>query len=84
MMDKGSMRELVAEVQHEIWAHWMEYMFSQCERVEDAKGVLQIPSDKVYRWIRQMNTPYAELSDKERESDREQADKVLNVLGMEE
>ena len=39
-----------------------------------------MPEEKYDRWARQMNTHYFELSEKERESDRDQADKILAVL----
>jgi hypothetical protein len=39
-----------------------------------------IPVDKIRHWHRQMNTPYSELSEYEKESDREQADKVLEII----
>lgn len=74
-------REELAAVQHEIWAHWTKYQFSICQHNED--GTITIPADKVERWSRQMNTLYSELSDKEKESDRDQADKVLKVLADE-
>ena len=75
------LREQLADVQHGIWAHWMRYQFSQCRRPDLADdGSLIIPADKVQRWQRQMDTEYADLSDKERESDRHQADKVLAVV----
>ena len=31
-------------------------------------------------WQRQMNTKYGELSEKEKESDRHQADKIIKML----
>ena len=75
------LREQLADVQHEIWAHWMRYQFSQCRRPAIADdGSLIIPTDKVERWTRQMNTPYSDLTDKEQGSDRHQADKVLAVV----
>lgn len=75
------LREKLADVQHGIWAHWMRYQFSQCRRPDLADdGSLIIPADKVQRWQRQMDTEYADLTDKERESDRHQADKVLAVV----
>ena len=61
--------EYHAERQHQIWAHWMEYQFSLCQ--EQADGSLVIPAEKVERWKRQLTTSYAELSEDERESDRE-------------
>lgn len=78
MSDNKNLREELADVQHAIWAHWMQYMFS-CGTF-DEQGNWIMPWDKARRWQRQMDTPYAELTDKERESDRDQADKVLAVL----
>ena len=72
-----SKREILADVQHEIWSSWMEYLFQQCILVSEG---MAIPFDKVSRWVRQMNTSYSELSEGEKDSDRDQADKVLEVL----
>lgn len=72
------MKEKIASVQHDIWSHWMKYMFSVCRR--ESGDVLIIPPEKVRRWSRQMYTPYSELTEKEKASDRIQADKVLNVI----
>ena len=75
------MIEEIAAVQHEIWSHWMKYLFQcsfQFEKFKDGSAL--IPADKVKRWKRQMNTPYSELTEKEKESDRDQAQKVIRVL----
>ena len=71
-------REKLADVQHDIWSHWMRWQFSCCKVNQD--GSLTIPSDKVERWQRQMDTSYSSLSDNEQESDRHQADKIIGVL----
>lgn len=73
-----TLREQLADVQHAIWAHWMRYQFSACQRNED--GSFTIPADKVKRWERQIGAYYGELTEQERESDRHQADKVLKVI----
>ena len=73
-----SVREEIAAVQHEIWAHWMRYLFDCCEA--GSTGELIIPSDKVWHWKRQMTIKYSDLTEKEQGSDREQADKILRVL----
>ncbi len=39
-----------------------------------------IPAQMVARWTRQMNTPYADLPENEKESDREEADKIIAIL----
>ena len=63
--------ERIAAVQHEIWSHWMRFLFGEC--------VVIAPAELERRWRRQMNTPYAELTEEEKESDREQARKVINA-----
>lgn len=73
------LHEKLAETQHEIWASWMKYLFSVSIQNED--GSCMIPADKVIRWKRQIKTPYSELSEQEKDSDREQADKVAIVFG---
>ena len=74
----ATLREKIADVQHGIWAHWMSYQFSVCQYNED--GSVTIPADKVERWMRQQGAPYSALTEKERESDRHQADKVLALF----
>lgn len=56
----------------------MIYLFDLCQQNGD--GSVTIPADKVKHWQRQMNTPYSGLSEREKESDREQADKVLRAI----
>lgn len=70
--------EALADIQHDIWCHWMRYLFSVCTTNED--GSCTIPADMAERWKRQMETEYHRLSESEKESDREQAAKVLDVL----
>lgn len=71
-------RETLADTQHEIWSHWMRYVFLICPRNED--GSVTIPANSVERWQQQMNTPYAELAEREQASDLEQADKVIAAI----
>lgn len=73
-------REALAEYAHEAWSGWMRYMFSKCN---DWDGVLLIPSESVARWQRQMNTPYADLPESEKASDRDEADKILALVRQE-
>lgn len=88
MKSNQELRERLAEVSHEIWSHWMKWQFSVCESsIELASGKRielgmkqLIPDAKVERWTRQLETPYEELTEQEKESDREQADKILAVL----
>jgi hypothetical protein len=74
------MLDKLANLQHEIWSHWMRYLFEISSQNED--GTVTIPADKVERWKRQMNTKYPELSNDEQESDLEQARKVIAVISQ--
>lgn len=78
MPDPTDKRERLADIQHEIWSHWMRYQLSICAPNPD--GSMTIPADKVARWQRQMGSPYSALSAREQESDRIEADKILKVL----
>jgi DICT domain-containing protein len=73
-------REKLAVVQHEIWSHWMEYLFSVC--LENQDGSYTIPADKAERWKRQLKTRYNELTEAEKQSDLQQADKVLSAINL--
>lgn len=70
--------EQLANIEHERWSHWQKYMHSKGVRQSD--GSLLIPAELVEQWDRQIATPYAELSDVEKESDREQVQKYLPTI----
>jgi len=75
-----NIREQLAALAHEQWSGWMQYLFSKCERSLSQQVV--IPYWAVERWRRQMTTPYADLSEEEKNSDREEADKMLAIIGL--
>jgi predicted RNase H-like nuclease (RuvC/YqgF family) len=62
----------------------MEYLFSKCfaevGQFDKDTGNLIIPEWAVNRWRRQMRTPYAELPENDKESDRKEADRFLAIL----
>lgn len=70
--------EQLAAIEHERWAHWQQYVHDQCERQDD--GSLVIPAELVARWQVQIETPYAELTEREKDSDREQVRRYLPVV----
>ena len=76
------LREQLAALAHEQWAGWMEYLFSKCEDYADGEGGLHLPQWAVERWQRQVGTPYADLSEKEKENDRQEADRVLMLMAL--
>jgi hypothetical protein len=71
--------EVLAAVEHERWSHWQRYMHSKCVR-HGNEGALLIPADLVKQWEKQIATPYSELSEAEKESDREQVRKYLPLI----
>ncbi len=72
--------EAAAAIEHERWSGWMKYLFSKCEPI--VEGAL-IPLDSVAHWTRQIQTPYAELSEREKESDRKEARKHPAIAALE-
>jgi hypothetical protein len=72
------LREQLADLEHARWSHWMRWMFD-CGTT-NADGTWTMPADKVERWQRQMNTPYAGLSEREKDSDRAEVDKTLALI----
>ncbi len=73
-----SLVEDLAAVEHERWAHWQRYMHGKGERRIDGSVVL--PPDLVARWEGQLARGYAELSEAEKESDREQVRRYLPII----
>ena len=73
----NELRERLAAYAHGAWAHWMKYMLGGPRTID---GDFVIPKERVDRWVRQMNTEYADLPAEEKPSDRHQADKILEVL----
>ncbi len=71
-------REKLASLAHEQWSGWMEYLFSKTISSSDGSAI--IPQEYYERWKRQMITPYSSLPDNEKESDRLEADRVIELL----
>jgi hypothetical protein len=70
--------ESLAAVEHERWSHWQRYVHSKGIRQPD--GSLLLPAELVARWDKQIATQYEELDDQEKESDREQVRKYLQLI----
>ncbi len=80
MPEEKALLEQLAAIEHERWAHWQRFMHRKGERKPD--GSLVLPADLVAKWERLIETPYAQLTDKERESDREQVRRYLPVVAQ--
>ena len=75
--------EKLADIEHQRWSDWMEYMFS-CAIISGDDNIkirtLGFPTGQYENWKRQIDTPYLELSEKEKESDREQVRRYLPII----
>lgn len=60
--------EEFAELQHQIWSHWMKWMFKNGGQFH--MGLWKMNPLKEQRWKRQMLTPYEELPEGEKDGDR--------------
>lgn len=84
-MDRGELNrsldellEQLASIEHDRWSHWQRYLHSKGVRQPD--GSLLLPSELVRHWETQLETSYDQLSDSEKESDREQVRKYLPII----
>ena len=68
MKSEINLIEKLAELEHEQWSHWTKHFLSNIN-----------PENKK-RWKKQMTIKYHQLSEKEKESDRKWARKVLEIL----
>ena len=70
MSDPDNMEEL-AHLEHEQWIHWTGYMLDKIiseAREYNVGDIGEIPSIK--HWMRQLETKYEDLTEREKESDR--------------
>lgn len=73
------LREQLAALAHAQWSGWMVYLFGLSRSNGD--GTITIPAELVARWQGQIATPYQELSEREKDSDRVEADRVIALIG---
>lgn len=79
LLETPELMEKLAAIEHERWAHWQQYMHDLCQRAGD--GSLIIPAQLAQRWQTQIDTPYEDLTESEKDSDREQVRRYLPVIG---
>ena len=72
------MRESFAKLAHSQWSGWMKYLFEK--GVFNKDGSWTMPPWAVKRWMQQLKTPYSELTEDEKNSDRKEADKFLALI----
>lgn len=77
-MTQEELIEALADKEHASWARWMQYLFSQCNK--DLDWNMTISGSLVKRWMRQIETPYAELSEREKQSDRDEVEHIMPII----
>ncbi|EKS71737.1 hypothetical protein [Caballeronia zhejiangensis] len=70
--------EDLARIEHERWSHWQMYMHGKGSRQPD--GSLLLSHDLVEHWDRQIRTAYDDLTESEKEGDREQVRRYLPLI----
>jgi hypothetical protein len=74
----AQLTEQLAAAEHERWAHWQRYVHSK--GLQQPDGSIVLPADLVSRWEQQIATQYAQLTEQEKESDRDQVRKYLPLI----
>lgn len=74
----SELRETLANSEHERWSRWMRYLFSKCVRNDD--GSMTIPAGLVVWWQHECYTSYAELTEKQKDSDHKEADRTIDIM----
>lgn len=88
--DDADVVEALADLEHRQWAHWTGHMLEVLREVVglgfyEARSLSPEPPgiakarEALARWDRQIATPYADLSEAEKDSDREWARKARGV-----
>lgn len=82
-MTEQELIEHLADAEHASWARWMAYLFSKCnagEHLPNEYPEMTVPSALVSRWHTQAVTPYADLSEQEKQSDRDEVAHILPFI----
>ena len=75
MQDK-ELKEELANIEHERWSDWQKH----CHKVLRENCPSPELEKVLERWDRQIATPYSELSEKEKDSDREQVERYWHLI----
>jgi hypothetical protein len=70
--------ERLAALEHERWSGWMRYLFTKGYCRDD--GAFVMNAESVHWWTHLAETPYADLTEESKESDRAEVRKTLALL----
>lgn len=77
--------EKFASMEHDRWARWQKHLHSKLYPIGNNypnPHLLVLPTELYQRWERQINTPYSELSEQEKESDRRETKPYFDLLSL--
>lgn len=82
---KSDLFEKLAAIEHERWADWQKYCFEKMEiprpvRVSNLGEVPFKPETDIQRWWRQIDTSYNDLSEFDKDKDREQVMRYWHLI----
>lgn len=77
-MNEQELIEALADMEHASWSRWQSYLFSKCERLSN--GALLIPAELVKHWQHEIDTPYAQLPERHKQSDRNEVAHILPII----
>jgi hypothetical protein len=72
-----------AELEHDRWARWQKYMFSKAQVVignDNEEIGIFIPIEYWKHWQKEIDTPYSELTEEQKESDRKETRNYLTLI----
>ena len=83
-MNKEQEKELIeklADIEHQRWSDWQKYLHSKCGKFSNGKVNWAYFSIENFRhWERQIKTDYKDLTEKEKDSDREQVMRYFPLI----
>ncbi len=75
--------EIMARVEHDRWSKWQSYLHGRCQRVlgndNEITGYLISVEDFDW-WESEIKTPYKDLTERQKDSDRNEAKKTISAL----
>jgi uncharacterized protein YecT (DUF1311 family) len=74
------LREKLAAIEHERWSDWQKWVHN-CG-VKHPNGDITLKAVDVNRWDEQINTPYKDLTENEKDSDRDQVDRYWPLVEL--
>jgi hypothetical protein len=77
-LTESELIEQLADKEHASWARWMKYLFSKC--IKNPDGSMTIPEELVEWWDDLAELPYSHLSERAKQSDRDEVAHILPII----